>query len=399
MAIQSIDRKRAVTPETRSKLALLSFKMMRKWVGILGLSIGALLPLVTATVTDCGIIQESISHYYYTIAGNIFVGLLCAVSFFLIIYPGNGKWEDLWTNIAGILAIAVAFFPTSFNQLDQSCTRQGFVYDSWVSDVHLSSAAAFFIILGYVAFRQFPQKNSGDKNNKRQAARNLFYKGCGIIMWACIGILAPMVLSKSYGHYLSINKLVFALEVIALLAFGSCWLVKGFELDQAATPHSGSPAGPGVSGSQAGTDDNNFPPVRTDQWVAILALVVSIISVIFTVTSYNKSVSSQQETQAYSYWQDYLQLAIQKPLLANGDDSQYYETHRQDSSRIEYAWFVANMLGAAEMVYRLQPYDKNWAQTLKEVIGLHAVYLKEEQIDFRHYSADFVTLIDTAIRK
>jgi hypothetical protein len=77
-------------------------------------------------------------------------------SIFLIIYPGDGRWEDLWTNIAGVCALDVAFFPTGYNQLDNACTKFSFEYAEWVSIVHLLSAGAFFLILGGVAFFSSP---------------------------------------------------------------------------------------------------------------------------------------------------------------------------------------------------------------------------------------------------
>jgi multisubunit Na+/H+ antiporter MnhG subunit len=202
---------------------------MRLTVGILGLSIGILLPIITALLSNCYFLQESISHYYYTIAGDVFVGLLCAVAFFLIIYPGEGRWEDLWANIAGICAIGVALFPTGYHQQNDACTRKYFDYDNWVSTVHLLSAGAFFIILGGVAIFQFP-KITAPMTAKELVNRQWFYKGCGIVMWLCIAALAPMKLSDNYNHFLSVNKVVFFAEVIALVAFGCCWLTKGTEL-------------------------------------------------------------------------------------------------------------------------------------------------------------------------
>lgn len=210
------------------RLMIFSFRLMRVTVGVLGLIIGILLPLITALVTQCFHIQESISHYYYTIAGDVFVGLLCAVAFFLISYPGNGEWEDIWTNVAGGCAVGVAFFPTSYRQLNTSCTKFSYLYPDFVSWLHLGFAAAFFLILGYVAFCQFPVPGLQQVNGISKR-RKLFYKGCGLLMWACILALSPMLFSDSYKHFLSVNKLVFALEVVALLAFGTCWFIKGTE--------------------------------------------------------------------------------------------------------------------------------------------------------------------------
>lgn len=203
---------------------------MRRIVGILGLSIGILLPLAAAILSQCFVVQESISHYYYTISGDIFVGLLCSVGFFLIMYPGEGKWEDLWTNIAGICALCVAFFPTSYDQKDNSCTKFSFEYLDWVSSVHLISAGAFFIILGGVAIFQFPKTVVNNEDPLRRRNRNRFYRICGVIMWIAIAVLIPMKCSDSYAILLADNKVIFIAEVLAVVSFGICWLIKGFVL-------------------------------------------------------------------------------------------------------------------------------------------------------------------------
>lgn len=219
-----------------AKLIIVSFRLMRLIVGILGLSIGILLPIVTALLSKCILLQQSISHYYYTIAGDVFVGLLCAVAFFLISYPGEGKWEDIWTNIARVCALLVAFFPTCYNQLNLACTKYSFKYDEWVSKLHLISAGVFFIILGGVAYFQF-SKITEPMTQRERKNRQRFYKVCGIIMWLCIVSLIPMALPetimfiKNYINFLSVNKIIFFDEVIALVAFGICWLTKGTELN------------------------------------------------------------------------------------------------------------------------------------------------------------------------
>ncbi len=222
-----------VSADRQNRLFILSFRLMRRIVGVLGLTIGLLLPLIALFLGECYLIQESISDYYYTVAGDVFVGLLCAVGFFLILYPGSGQWEDIWTNIAGICALSVAFFPTSGQQLSTVCHRITYTnYKDWVNTVHLSSAAAFFLILGSVALFQFPKSLTAEEDPIKRRNRNRFYRICGVIMWVCILILSPMALpnSDAYSHFLATYRLVFILEVVALVAFGTCWLVKGVTL-------------------------------------------------------------------------------------------------------------------------------------------------------------------------
>lgn len=56
--------------------------------------------------------QTSISAYYYTPVRAVFVGMLVVVGFALIVIKGR-DWEDLWLNIAGLLAPVVAIVPTT----------------------------------------------------------------------------------------------------------------------------------------------------------------------------------------------------------------------------------------------------------------------------------------------
>lgn len=229
MAILNVNPQGAVTKNRQASLIVVSFRLMRLLVGVLGLSIGVLLPLLTALFSKCSIVQESISHYYYTITGDVFVGLLCAVAFFLISYPGDGRWEDIWTNLAGVCALAVAFFPTGYHQLNNTCTKYSFAYAEWVSIVHLLAAGAFFLILGGVAFFQFPKIPEADSRPPTHAKAANFYRGCGLLMWLCILSLVPMIFNESYRAFLSQNKIVFIVEVTALIAFGTAWLKKGAE--------------------------------------------------------------------------------------------------------------------------------------------------------------------------
>ncbi|MGK2876413.1 MAG: hypothetical protein ACSLEW_12360 [Nocardioides sp.] len=78
----------------------------------------ALLALLAAIGTSIGIEtvrdgwQTSLSAYYYTPAGPVFVGALCAIGVCLIALRGFTDAEDVCLNLAGISAPMVAFVPT-----------------------------------------------------------------------------------------------------------------------------------------------------------------------------------------------------------------------------------------------------------------------------------------------
>ena len=53
----------------------------------------------------------SISGYYYTPAGPVFVGMLVAIALALVVIKGR-MWEDVLLTLAGFMAPVVAFLPT-----------------------------------------------------------------------------------------------------------------------------------------------------------------------------------------------------------------------------------------------------------------------------------------------
>jgi hypothetical protein len=62
---------------------VLSYLGLRKAVGIIGLALPFVLAFGKILLQSPGI-QDSISAYYYTDMGNVFVGSLCAIGVFLM---------------------------------------------------------------------------------------------------------------------------------------------------------------------------------------------------------------------------------------------------------------------------------------------------------------------------
>lgn len=177
--------------------------------------------------------QGSISAYYHTQMRDVFVGVLCATGVFLLTYnPGNsdksyGNLDQKFGILAGIFAIGVALFPT---------TRTGWKdlpaipYESLFGTIHLIFAAFLFSILAFFSYFLFTKSNKKRLGRDKQR-RNRIYKICGVSMAACILLMAAY-------HFYSIrlgdqvNPLefyhpVFILELVAMLAFGVSWFVKG----------------------------------------------------------------------------------------------------------------------------------------------------------------------------
>jgi len=67
--------------------------------------------LLERSKVDPGCWQTSISAYYYTPARAVFVGALMAIGLSLIVIKGSTGWEDVFLNVAGMLAPVVALVP------------------------------------------------------------------------------------------------------------------------------------------------------------------------------------------------------------------------------------------------------------------------------------------------
>jgi hypothetical protein len=203
---------------------IISFLTLRKAIGILGVTLPAILIVGTILLGRCTQIQDSISHYYYTIMGDVFVGVMCMVAMFLMAYRGYEKVDDIASTLAGLFAVTVAMFATS-NNPDHQCTMRTLADLPWSIVVHYTAAALFFLTLAFISFFLFT-KSDGPKTNRKEL-RNKIYRTCGVIIVVSILFI---FLFKQIGWlhmHLAKYKPVFWLEWVALAAFGTSWLIKG----------------------------------------------------------------------------------------------------------------------------------------------------------------------------
>ncbi len=133
---------------------------------------GTLIPFILA----CGALllfqtelQTTLSHYYHTQMGDVFVGILFAIGFFLFSYKGYEPIDDPASNIDCVYAMGVALFPTHLNVGDVNIAGY----------VHIFFASAFFLVLIYFSLCIFTKTKPDRKMSKRKHLRNLVYKVCG----------------------------------------------------------------------------------------------------------------------------------------------------------------------------------------------------------------------------
>ncbi|MEM8856954.1 MAG: DUF998 domain-containing protein [Chloroflexota bacterium] len=231
-------------PEKKQPINL-SYKFLRRMVGVLGMLLPVILYFGRRIVFQEPL-MGSISEYYHTGMGDVFVGILCVTGFFLYSYRGyEGEIDGYLSTVGGLLALGVAFFPTSAElvpvtgnaEIDQYAVR---ALPEFVGRLHLLFAVGFFAVLAYFCLFLFTKTADPLNMTPQKKIRNRIYQICGWI------IIVSLVLA---GIYIGIGgdaesalaplRPVFWLEAIAIEAFGFSWLVKGetlftddFPLDQ-----------------------------------------------------------------------------------------------------------------------------------------------------------------------
>ncbi len=224
---------------TERQLAL-SYLNLRRWVGGIGIALPFVLP-IGKIIFDDHSLEGSMSAYFYTVTGRVFVGSLCAIGVFLLSYRYK-KWDIIASIVAGISAIMVAFFPTTPAGTPTPIQEA-------IGKVHLTFAGLFFVTLALMSILLFTKTNPYQalkpRNfmdnlamffvtrtkpefplNPRKKKRNVIYRVCGWIILFCIIGMGIVAIPAVKEHVDKCHP-VFWLESIAVFAFGWSWLVKG----------------------------------------------------------------------------------------------------------------------------------------------------------------------------
>lgn len=220
-----------------------SYCRIRKLIGILGF----LLPIII--VIAYGGFLPSISHYYYTRSAVFFIAILAAFGFFLISYQGykvkeneNSKIccrlsDNLVTHIGGFAILIVILLPTCCTDTNLSichvCSSQGFCLfghkNTIINLFHLSSAAIFFIAMGYMSLCNFTRGE--DKKYY------FYYKLCGWVIYISLSLLVIEFLLRLAinPHFNLTGYDVFIMETVMIFAFSISWLLKGRTIEYVVT--------------------------------------------------------------------------------------------------------------------------------------------------------------------
>lgn len=196
-----------------------AYLLLRKAVGLMGMALPFVVALGAMIIDQQGL-QSSISSYYHTVMGDVFVGTLCAIGFFMYSYRGFERIDDITGTRAAIFAIGVALFPTKTAGAAATLTHY----------LHLAFTVAFFWMLINFCLKLFVKTNPEKTATKQKLQRNQVYKTCGWIMVVCMALIVIYTIlpdGNSVKIFVEPAKPVFWLEAIAILVFGISWFTKG----------------------------------------------------------------------------------------------------------------------------------------------------------------------------
>ena len=188
-----------------------SYVFMRFVIGLLGFLLPPLLVFLEPIVFDGQPYPRgSISAYYYSGVRELFVGMLCAIGVFLVIYKLTDRTrESRVSTYAGLAVIVVALFPTGKPGAKVPATPlQDLLGEGLVEGIHFCFAGVFIFLLGLIC-RLF---------GKHRPERRRLHYACAVV----IGLaLALAVIAGTTGEP---DKGILLAEWIAVWAFAISWL-------------------------------------------------------------------------------------------------------------------------------------------------------------------------------
>lgn len=201
-------------------------KELRLGVGV----IGALLPILLIAwnwiAGDKTIVPASMSGSYYTSARNLFVGSLCALGVFLILYR-HTVLQNLCTWCAGVFALLVAFAPTA--------PAPPATEPQWVNYLHHAAAGALIFTLGVFCFVLERGDAAGaasldPRELARYAAQPQVPAWRKILYFTCGGLV---FLSGAFALYTGVWPTswstgwssLYLFEAVAVFAYGIAWII------------------------------------------------------------------------------------------------------------------------------------------------------------------------------
>lgn len=207
-------------------LYLKSWLLNRLVIGVLGLAMPIMVILGDRLFFDAvKLPRASLSAYYFSPLGGVFVGTLCATGVLLITYMcfhRNG--DNVASSAAGVAAILVALVPTWPDPGDVPTALQVKLGPDLDQNVHTWSAVVFIAMLAWLSWR-FGERE-GERGNVKLSRT---HRALSVVM--AVTALLALVLNYVF-HVTRVGGWsgLLIVELVCTLAFGVSWLLKGMEL-------------------------------------------------------------------------------------------------------------------------------------------------------------------------
>lgn len=202
------------TPSNKPNDQIISYYTLRVLIGATGILLPLLVVIGKWISNGTPALEFSISDYYDNRAGgDILVGVLFVLGFFLLSYKGPEKIDNRAADVGCVAALGVALFPTTY------------CMGCWVYYMHFIFALTLFSVFIFFSLVLFRKTDPEKQMSPEKKNRNKIYLVCGIIMIACIAAIAfsLIVLKQTISEKYS---LVYWFESIALASFGFSWITK-----------------------------------------------------------------------------------------------------------------------------------------------------------------------------
>lgn len=198
---------------------IISYLTLRRLIGLLGTFLPLVLFLGALIIFQTGL-QSSLSSYYHTGMGDVFVGTLVVIGLFLFSYRGHDRKDDIAGDLCCVFAVGVALLPTPPDNPGAGYPIVGYL--------QFAFAALLFLTLIFMAFFLFTKSVPNQPIGRKKRRRNRVYRACGIAMALTILLIIILnVLPADLKSSIDAIKPLFWLETVMIVAFGISWLVKG----------------------------------------------------------------------------------------------------------------------------------------------------------------------------
>lgn len=202
---------------------IVSYMMMRQMVGFLGIGLPIVM-VVGSLLFGHTQIEPSISDYYHTRMGDVFVGIMCAIALFLFTYRGYDSLENRLATVAAICALIVAWVPCN-RSFPSPNGIEVISEHSLRGTVHFTAAVALLLILAWFSGSRFTRSDVPENEwSAQKKARNKWYKRLAIMI---VLTMAGTAVALALGWDTTFRTVIFWAELVSLWAFGFSWLLKG----------------------------------------------------------------------------------------------------------------------------------------------------------------------------